>query len=139
MSRESRIGGSRRTVKVPGQGQLYVFKIIGLSFSLCDLSRFHEYIGRVIGTTRESNIATTSSCSSLTVVTPLTSIDCVGAFPTPHNMCLSSDDLKDAILGPLTLDFADEVIDTGLSNGSTDIRSGLMDGGSCASTTRRAK
>jgi hypothetical protein len=95
------------------------------------LSRFHEYIGRVIGTT-EPDAANTSSTS----ITPLTSVGQAGAFPTPNNMCQSSDDLEGAILGPLTLDFFDEVIDTAISNTSTDIKSGLMDGESRTLTTR---
>jgi hypothetical protein len=109
--------------------------MIGLSFLLCNLSRFQEYIGPIIGTTREPDISNTLS----TFVHPLTSVGHVGAFPTPTNMCQSSDDLEDAILGPLTLDFSGEVIDTAIFNAPTDIRNGLMDGGSCTSTTHHAK
>ena len=137
MPRQSRIGGSSGTLKVAGHGELYVFKTIGLSFLLCDLSRFHEYISRVIDTTREPNVATTSSSASPTAVTLLTSVG--RAFPTPDNMCQLSDDLEDTILGPLTLDFSDDAIDTVLSNRSTDMRSGLMEGWSCALLTRHPK
>lgn len=131
MPRQSRIGGSSGTLKVAGQGQLYVFRTTSLSFLLCDLSRFPEYISRVIDTTREPIVTTISSSASPTVATLLTSAG--RAFPTPNNMCQMSDDLEDTILGPLTLDFSDDVIDTVLSNGSTDMRSGLMEGGSCTS------
>jgi hypothetical protein len=119
---------------VPGQGQLSVLNTIDLSFLLCNLSRFQEYIVPVISTTRESDISNSLS----TFVTPLTSVGHVGAFPTPSNMCQSSDDLEDKILGPLTLDLSDEVIDTAIFNAPTDIRNGLMDGGSCTSTIHRA-
>jgi len=137
MPRQSRIGGSSGTLKVAGQGQLYVFKTIGLSFLLCDLSRFHEYISRVIDMTREPNVTTTSSSAFPTAATLLTSVG--HAFSTPKNMCQLSDDLEDTILGPLTLDFSDNAIDTVLSNGPTDMRSGLMEGRPCASLTRNTK
>ena len=120
-----------------GQGQPYVLKTIGLSFPLCDLSRFHEYISRVVDMTREPNVTTTPSSTFPTVATLLTSVG--RAFPTPKNMCQLSDDLEDTILGPLALDFSDDAIDTVLSNGPTDMRSGLMEGGSCASLTRHTK
>jgi len=135
MPRESCVGGSRGPLRVPGQGQLSVLNIIDLSILLCNLSRFQEYIGPVISTTRGSDISNSLS----TFVTPLTSVGHVGAFPTPTNMYQSSDDLEDAILGPLTLDFSDEMIDTAIFNAPTDIRNGLMDGGSCTLTTHRAK
>lgn len=135
MPRDSRVGGPRVPLKVPGQGQLSVLKIICLSFLLCDLSRFHEYIGRAIGTTREPDVANTPSAS----ITPLALAGHLGASPVLNNTCQSSDDLEDAILGPLTLDFSNEVIDTAISDVSTDTRSGLMDGDSFASMTRRTK
>jgi hypothetical protein len=70
--------------------------------------------------TQEPNIATTSPSAPLAVVSPLALVDRVGQ---------SSDDLEDAILGPLPLDFSNDAIDTVISSGSTDIGSGLMDGG----------
>jgi hypothetical protein len=115
-------------LRVPGHGQLFVLKLIGLSFLLCNLSRFHEYICCVTGATREPEIGSILSA-------PIT----VGAFTTSDNLCQSSDDLEDAILGPLTLDVPDDVIDTAISNASMDVRSALMDGESSASTMRRAK
>jgi hypothetical protein len=131
MPRQSRIGGSSGTLKVVGQGQLYVFRTTDLSFLHCDLSRFPEYISRVIDKTREPIVAAISSSASPMVATIPTSAG--RAFPTPNNMCQVSDDLEDTILGPLTLDLSDDVIDTVLSNGLTDMRSGLMEGGSCTS------
>jgi hypothetical protein len=109
----------------------------GLSFLLCDLSRFHEYISRVMDTTRGPIVTTAFSSASPTMATQLTSVG--RAFPTPNNMFQMSDDLDDTILGPLALDFSDDVIDTVLSNGSTDMRSGLMEGRSCTSLTRHIK
>ena len=105
--------------------------------SYCNLSRFYEYIGRIINTTREPNVTTTSSPAFPTVATPLTSPGC--AFPTSKGICQLSDDLEDKILGPLTLNFFDDVIDTTLLNGSTDMKSGLMEGGSCTSSALHTK
>jgi hypothetical protein len=107
--------------------------------SYCDLSRFHEYIGGVINTTREPNVTTTSSPAFPTVAAPLTPLGC--AFPTPKGICQLLDDLEDKIpsLGPLTLDSLDDAIDTALLNGSTDMKSGLMEGGSYTSSTLHTK
>ena len=105
--------------------------------SYCDLSRFREYIGRVINTTRGPNVTTTSSPSIPTVATPLTPLGC--AFPTPKGICQLSDDLEDKVLGHFTLDFFDDAMDTALLNGSTDMKSGLMEGGSCTSSTLHTK
>lgn len=115
------------------------FEIIWILFLFYDLFRLHEYIGRVIYMTREPNPTTTPSLASDTIVTPLTSVHRVGAFPTLNNMCRSSDDLEDAFLERLALDFADEAMDTVLFDQSVDTRSGLMDGASCPSTTYQLK
>jgi hypothetical protein len=72
-------------------------------------------------------IATTTPTSD-PIVTPLTSVHRVDAFPTLDNMCQSSDDSEDAFLGQLRLDFPDEAISAVLLDQTTDTRGGLMDG-----------
>lgn len=82
-------------------------------------------------------IATTIPTSDA-IVTPLTSVHRVDAFPTPDNMCQSSDDSEDAFLGQLRLDFPDEAISAVLLDQTTDTRSGLMDGQWCTLMTGHA-
>lgn len=101
-----------------------LFEIVDLLPLLYDLSRLHEYIGSAVWSTEGQNI-TTPTPTYNTIVTPLTSVHRVDAFPTPDNMCQSSDD---AFLGQLVTDLADEAIDTVLLDQSTDTRSGLMNG-----------
>jgi hypothetical protein len=101
------------------------FETIDLSSLLYDWFRLHEYIGSAVCLTRGQNITTTASSTSNTIVAPLTSVHRVDTFPTPDNMCQSSDD---AFLGQLITDFADEAIHDVLLDQSTDTRSGLMKG-----------
>jgi len=88
--------------------------------------------------TRGGNIIATSTSTSNTIVTPLTSVHRVEAFPLLDNMCQSSDDSGDAFLRQLRLDFPDEAINAVLLDQTMDTGSGLMDGQWCASMTHQA-
>jgi len=103
-------------------------KHIGLSSSLYDLFRLHEYIGSVVCSTSGRNITTTPSLTSNTIVTPLTSVHRVGAFQTPDNMCQCSDDSEDVFLGQIIQDFAGETIDAIFLDHPTNTRNDLMNG-----------
>lgn len=91
---------------------------------LYDLFRLHEYIGSAVWLTESQNI-TIPTPTYNTIEPPPTSDHRVDAFPTPDNMCQSSDD---AFLGQLVTDFADGAIDAVLLDQSTDTRSGFMNG-----------
>lgn len=88
--------------------------------------------------TRGRNTIATTTPTSDAIVTPLTSVHRVNAFPTSDNTCPSSDDSEDAFLGQLRLDFPDEAISAVLLDQTTDTGSGLMDGQWRALMTRRA-
>src|SRR5712672_3280653 len=100
------------------------------SFS-ADLFRLYDYIGDVVNRTSEPAAPDTTFTSP-------TSVRCVGAFPRPKNTCPSSDDMEGGILGRLTRHFAGKAIDTILFDQPNDTRHGLMDGESCASTSRQS-
>ncbi len=87
--------------------------------------------------TRGRNTIATTTPTSDAIVTPLTSVRRVDAFP--DNKCQPSDDSEDACLGQLRLDFPDEAISAVLLDQTTDTRSGLMDGQWRALMTRHAE
>ncbi|KAH9969140.1 hypothetical protein BC827DRAFT_1168085 [Russula dissimulans] len=107
--RQLRAGKSHGGVRVPGQGRL-----------------LYEYIGDVVDRTRDTNTITKLPPASDAATSP-TLVHCVGAFPRSKNICPSSDDVEDGILGRLTRHFASEAIDSVLFDQPNDIKHCLLD------------